>query len=96
MFCTCGASHELADVFCKVCRMRIYGATLPLVQSPYRTYCACGTEIAHGTQCNRCANKQYRENGLTGKAGDYHVRSGGNEWIVDREIFENGYEEVKP
>lgn len=42
------------------------------------------------------SDEPFTINGLTGKAGDYHVRSGGNEWIVDREIFENGYEEVKP
>lgn len=31
---------------------------------------------------------------LTGKAGDYLVRSGDRIWIVDRTIFENSYKQV--
>jgi hypothetical protein len=31
---------------------------------------------------------------LTGKAGDYLVRSGDRMWIIDRTIFEQSYERV--
>ena len=38
--------------------------------------------------------KRTRGDILTGKAGDYLVRSGNRTWIVDRTIFENSYEWV--
>lgn len=30
----------------------------------------------------------------TGKAGDYLVKSGDSAWVVDRDIFEDSYEEI--
>jgi hypothetical protein len=38
--------------------------------------------------------RRMRGDVLTGKAGDYFVRSGERIWIVDRAIFENSYERV--
>lgn len=38
--------------------------------------------------------KRTRGDTLTGKAGDYLVRSGERMWIVDCAIFENSYERV--
>lgn len=38
--------------------------------------------------------RRTRGDTLTGKAGDYLVRSGDRIWIVDRTIFENSYERV--
>lgn len=38
--------------------------------------------------------RRTRGDTLTGKAGDYLVRSGDRIWIVDRAIFKNSYERV--
>lgn len=58
MFCTCGATHALSDVFCGQCGIRIYGATIPTVAHPDQKYCRCGTPIG-GQQdtCSQCAKR---------------------------------------
>ena len=39
--------------------------------------------------------KRTRGDTLTGKAGDYLVRSGDHVWIADRTLFENSYEPLQ-